>query len=177
MKSDAPIVTSGQQIAVVVLRTLIGWHFLYEGYVKLLPAWSRDGQPMPAWSSAGYLHAATGPLAQLFHRIAGAPWLPAFDTAVAILLVLIGISLLLGLLTQTGCAAALGMLAIFYISAIPLGLPEARAEGSYLIVNKNLIELVAVAVVLVFRTGRVAGIDVWWTRPPVLTRSVKEATV
>ena len=48
MKSDASIVTSGQQIAVVALRTLIGWHFLYEGYVKLLPAWSRDGQPMPA---------------------------------------------------------------------------------------------------------------------------------
>ena len=93
------------------------------------------------------------------------------------LLVLIGISLLIGLLTQTGCAAALGMLAIFYISAIPLGVPETRAEGSYLIVNKNLIELVAVAVVLVFRTGRIAGIDVWWTRPPVRTRRVKEATV
>ena len=104
-------------------------------------------------------------------------WLGAFDTAVAMLLVLIGISLLLGLLTQTGCVAALVMLSIFYISAIPLGLPEARAEGSYLIVNKNLIELASVAVVLVFRTGRIAGIDVWWTRSPVMTRGVKEATV
>jgi thiosulfate dehydrogenase [quinone] large subunit len=171
------MLTSGQQMALVVLRTLIGWHFLYEGYVKLLPAWSRDGQPLPPWSSAGYLRAATGPLAQLFHWIAGVPWLGAFDTAVAILLVLIGISLLMGLLTQTGCVSALAMLSIFYISAIPLGLPEARAEGSYLIVNKNLIELASVAVVLAFRTGRIAGIDVWWTRHPVTVRGVKEATV
>jgi len=177
VKSEASMVTSGQQIALVVLRTLIGWHFLYEGYVKLLPAWSRDGEPLPSWSSAGYLHAATGPLAQMFHWIAGVPWLGAFDTAIAVLLVLIGISLLIGMLTQTGCVAARVMLSIFYISAIPLGVTEPHAEGSYLIVNKNLIELASVAVVLVFRTGRIAGIDVWWTRPPVMTRGVKEATV
>ena len=30
--------------ALVVLRTLIGWHFAYEGYYKLmLPGWSRGG--------------------------------------------------------------------------------------------------------------------------------------
>ena len=63
------------------------------------------------------------------------------------LLALIGMSLLLGLFTQTGCAGALVMLSIFYVSAIPLGLPETRAEGSYLIVNKNLIELASVLVV------------------------------
>ena len=32
-------------------------------------------------------------------------------------------------------------------------------EGNYLLVNKNLIEAAAVAVVLVFRTGRFAGLD------------------
>ena len=38
-----------QQVALVVLRTLIGWHFLYEGYFKLLrPAWRRDGAPLGA---------------------------------------------------------------------------------------------------------------------------------
>ena len=48
----------------------------------------------------------------------------------------------------------LGLLAMFYLSAIPMGLPEARTEGTYLIVNKNLIEAAAVLVLLTFRTGQ-----------------------
>ena len=36
--------SSLQQVALVTLRTLIGWHFLYEGLYKLrLPGWSPDG--------------------------------------------------------------------------------------------------------------------------------------
>jgi thiosulfate dehydrogenase [quinone] large subunit len=37
-------------------------------------------------------------------------------------------------------------------------------EGSYLIVNKNLVELAALAVILVTRTGRDAGLDRLWPR-------------
>jgi thiosulfate dehydrogenase [quinone] large subunit len=176
MKEDLPSASSVQQFALVVLRTLIGWHFFYEGYVKLLhPAWSRDGQPLPPWTSAGYLKAATGPLAGVLHSLANATWLGSFDVVIAVVLLLIGTSLLLGLFTQTGCAAALVMLSIFYISAIPLGLPEPRAEGSYLIVNKNLIELASVVTLLVFRTGRLAGLDSGWFRPREV--STQEITV
>ena len=165
MKQEAPSVSLGQQVALVTLRTLIGWHFFYEGYVKLLhPAWSRDGQPIPAWSAAGYLKGAAGPLARVFHAIAEAPWLGAFDVTVAVLLILIGTSLLLGLFTRSGCTGALTMLSIFYLSASPLGAAEPHAEGSYLIVNKNLIELASVTLLLVFRTGAIAGLDAWWIR-------------
>ena len=171
MKEDLPSSSSLQQFALVVLRTLIGWHFFYEGYVKLLhPAWSRDGQPLAPWTSAGYLKAATGPLAGVFHSIAEAGWLGSFDVVIAAVLLLIGTSLLLGLFTQTGCAAALVMLALFYVTAIPLGLSEARAEGSYLIVNKNLIELASVLTLLMFRTGRMAGLDGWWIRSQEVIR-------
>ena len=42
--------SGAQQVTLVALRTLIGWHFLYEGYVKLLtPSWGSDGVPMAAW--------------------------------------------------------------------------------------------------------------------------------
>jgi thiosulfate dehydrogenase [quinone] large subunit len=51
---------------------------------------------------------------------------------------------------------------MFYLSAMPMGLPEARAEGTYLIVNKNLIEAAAVLVLLSFRTGEIAGLDQLW---------------
>jgi thiosulfate dehydrogenase (quinone) large subunit len=157
--------SSLQQATLVVLRTLVGWHFLYEGYTKLLqPAWSRAGAPGAAWSSAGYLKAATGPLAEFFHALGNASWIGTLDVAVAALLVAVGLSLMLGLFTQAGCAGALGLLAMFYLSAIPMGLPEARAEGTYLIVNKNLIEAAAVLVLFSFRTGRIAGLDHYLSR-------------
>ena len=156
--------SSLQQTTLVVLRTLIGWHFLYEGYTKLLqPAWGRAGAPVAAWSSAGYLRAATGPLADVFHALGNASWIGTFDLVVAALLLAVGLSLMLGLFTQTGCIGALGLLAMFYLSAIPMGLPEARAEGTYLIVNKNLIEGAAVLVLWSFRTGLIAGVDQYWS--------------
>jgi thiosulfate dehydrogenase (quinone) large subunit len=178
MKPEAGHLSALQQVALVGLRTLVGWHFLYEGYVKLLhPAWGRDGQPVAAWTSAGYLKAATGPLSAVFHSLSDAAWLGRFDVVVALVLVVIGASLLLGLFTQAGCVGALAMLAIFYVSAIPLGLPDARTEGSYLLVNKNLIELASVAVLFVFRTGCIAGLDRWSARPRLNANVVKEATV
>lgn len=152
-----------QQILLVALRTIIGWHFLYEGYFKLVaPGWGPDGQPLAAWSSAGYLRGATGPFAGIFHSIAASPWIGAIDSAVAVSLVLIGMGLMLGLFTQIACAGGMALLALFYVSAIPLdGLPGPRLEGAYLVVNKNLVELTALAAVQAFKTGRIAGLDRW----------------
>jgi thiosulfate dehydrogenase [quinone] large subunit len=169
--------SGGQQAALIVLRTVIGWHFLYEGYVKVLgPIWTRAGVPLQPFSSAGYLRAATGPFADVFHAMAASPWLPTIDLVVAWSLLAAGLFLLLGLLTQLGCALAAGLLAMFYLSAIPLsGVAEPRAEGTYLIVNKNLIELAAIAVVFTFRTGLIAGLDRWWTARRVTARENEAA--
>ena len=154
-----------QQTWLVILRTLVGWHFLYEGYTKLLhPAWSLAGTPLPPWSSAAYLKAATGPLAPLFHWMGNASWIGSLDLAIAIALTGIGISLMLGLFTQAGCCGALAMLAMFYLAAVPTGAVDPRAEGTYLFVNKNLIEACAVLVLLTFRTASIAGIDLLWMR-------------
>ena len=151
-----------QQTALVVLRTLIGWHFLYEGYYKLLlPGWSRDGHPLPHWSSTGYLKASSGPFASLFSRLADGGFLDKIDLLVVTGLVLVGLSLMLGLFTQAGCVGALFLLSMFYLAAIPVrGVSQPGAEGAYLIVNKNLIEAAAVFVLFTFRTGRIAGLDV-----------------
>ena len=148
--------------SLVLLRTLVGWHFAYEGYYKLtLPAWSRSGGVLAPFSAEGYLRAATGPLAGVFHAAAAQPSIVhATDAIVPIGLLLVGLSLMLGLFTQIGCAGAMGFLALFYLSQPPLnGMPQAGAEGSYLLVNKNLIELTAVLTVMAFRTGAIAGLD------------------
>jgi len=153
--------STAQQVLLVILRTAVGWHFLYEGLYKLTtPAWSRAGLPLDHWSAAGYLRAASGPLSGLFHTLASPPWVQTVDMAVAAGLVLVGLSLVLGLFTQAGALGALGLLTLFYLSAIPTsGVHQPGGEGAYLIVNKNVVEAAAVAVVFAFRTGRIAGLD------------------
>lgn len=153
-----------QRFGLVALRTIVGWHFLYEGYYKLmLPGWTPEGQPVAAWSAAGYLRAATGPMAGVFHGLAQSWAMPWVDTIVPVGLLLVGLSLILGLFTQVGCWGALGFLALVYGSSIPTrGMPQAGSEGTYLIVNKTLVEFAAVLVLLAFRTGSIAGLDVLW---------------
>ena len=160
---NAYALTAAQQLTLILLRTLIGWHFLYEGYYKLaLPGWGPDGKPLAAWTSAGYLKGATGPLAGLFQRLVDAGWTPWMDKAVMIGLLLVGLSLVLGLFTRLGCWGALIFLTLFYVLAIPwAGVHQPGNEGTYLIVNKTLIEAAAVAVLLAFNTGAIAGLDLF----------------
>jgi thiosulfate dehydrogenase [quinone] large subunit len=166
-----------QRVGLVVLRTLVGWHFLYEGLVKVVwPAWSRAGVPLGRFSSAGYLRSSTGPLSGFFRSLAEASWLPWVDTVVAWGLLLVGLALMLGLFTQLACAGALALLALFYLSWLPTrGVSEPGTEGSYLVVNKNLVEAAAVVVLLLFRTGRIAGLDLVLARPRAGRGPVGEA--
>jgi thiosulfate dehydrogenase [quinone] large subunit len=157
--------TGFQQLALVLLRTAIGWHFAYEGFYKLmLPGWSRGGQRVAAWSAEGYLRGASGPWASFFHNLAGqAATMQAVDILVPIGLVLVGLSLMLGLLTQFGCLGAMAFLTLFYVSQPPFsGMPQPGAEGTYLYINKNLIEFLAVLTIMAFRTGGIAGLDQLW---------------
>lgn len=175
---DVPVALSrGQQVGLILLRTLVGWHFLYEGYFKLWrPAWSRGGAPLAAWTSAGYLHAANGPFAGLFRGLAESAWLGRIDMVVTIALILVGLSLTLGLFTQAGCAGGIALLSLFYIAQIPTaGVPQPGTEGAYLLVNKNLVEAGAVLVLLVFRTGRIAGLDLLRHAPRARVETAQEA--
>ena len=76
-------------------------------------------------------------------------------------LIAIGTGLILGIFTQVSVVAGILLLALYYLSHPPFaglkyGLPT---EGSYLLVNKVLIEMVALIVVAYFPTGKYIGID------------------
>ena len=141
-----------QKFILASLRVIVGWHFLYEGYVKIVSE---------GWSSAGYLNAAPGPFAEIFHNMAESPWMvSAVDIIMSWGLTLIGIALILGLFTRLVSVAAAFFLIMFYLSNPPwIGVQFMAGEGSYMIVNKNLVELTAVMVLLVFPTGVIWGFD------------------
>ena len=140
-------------IAITVLRIFVGWHFLYEGITKL---------SSPAWSAAGYLKQSRGPFADLFKWLASQPNLLANADLITMWgLTLVGLFLILGLFTRLASLAGIGFILLFYLCNPPfLGyFYSIPTEGSYLIVNKNLVELAALVVILVSGSGRFAGLD------------------
>jgi thiosulfate dehydrogenase [quinone] large subunit len=142
-----------QVAALVIVRVLIGWHFLYEGLVKVIN---------PNWSAASFLNAAQGPFANLFKSMASnSSVLDVINFCNQWGLVLIGLSLILGLLSRWACIGGMALLSMYYLSNPPLiGLDIAgMAEGSYLLVNKNLIELFTLLILFFFPTGHRIGLD------------------
>jgi thiosulfate dehydrogenase [quinone] large subunit len=142
-----------QLTALVTLRFLIGWHFFYEGFVKLIN---------PDWTSASYLLDSKGFLSGFFFSLANnSTLLGVVDFLNEWGLLAIGLGLMLGFLTRIATMAGVVLLAFYYLSHPPfVGLTFlVPSEGSYLVVNKTLIELVALAVLYLFPTGRYIGLD------------------
>jgi thiosulfate dehydrogenase [quinone] large subunit len=143
----------GPMVAITVLRIVIGWHFLYEGLAKLTA---------PSWSAAGYLRQARGPFADLFRGIASQPNVLANADLITMWgLTLVGVCLILGLFTRVASLAGIGFILLFYLCNPPFigyfySIPS---EGSYLLINKNLVELCALAVIFLTGSGRFAGLD------------------
>jgi len=145
--------SNAQLSMLVVLRVLIGWHFLYEGFVKLLN---------PNWSSVGYLLDSEGFLSGFFETIASNPSsLAVADFLNMWGLIAIGLGLMLGCLTRVAIISGITLLAFYYLSHPPfIGLKYSMpTEGSYLIVNKILIELFALIVLYLFPSSRQIGLD------------------
>ena len=140
-------------VAIVLLRVAIGWHFLYEGVAKL---------QKPGWSAAGYLQQSRGVSADLFKWMAGNPSVLEWVNPLNMWgLTLIGLGLILGCFTRLSAAAGMLIVLMYYLANPPwvgyfYSIPM---EGSYLIVNKNLVEIAALAVIFFTGSGRVAGLD------------------
>lgn len=137
----------------VALRVAIGWHFLYEGIVKLLN---------PNWSSVGYLMDSQGWFAGMFQSIAGNPgMLQVADFLNVWGLILVGLGLMLGIFARIASYGGVALLALYYLSHPPMinvtyAIPS---EGSYLFVNKVMIEMIALIVLSLFPTSKIIGLD------------------
>ncbi len=141
-----------QTIILLVLRIAIGWHFLYEGVAKLL---------IPGWTSAPYLQTARGLFAGVFHAIGASPGLlKAVDLINIWGLILIGVALVVGVLPRIASIAGICLLLLYYAAHPPLIGTDFRmpVEGHYLFIDKNVVELLALCILLIFPSNLLPGL-------------------
>lgn len=145
--------TNSQTFWLVALRVAIGWHFLYEGVAKILT---------PGWSAYYYLMDSQGYFADFFYDMAGnSTCLAVINYLNLIGLTLVGLSLICGLLSKWGAIGGIAFLAMFYLSHPPFIGAEYMApfEGSYLWIDKNFVEMLALLVLIYFPTSHIIGLD------------------
>jgi thiosulfate dehydrogenase [quinone] large subunit len=150
---ESKIYTPMQVFVLVALRLLIGWHILYEGLSKLL---------IPNWSSLSFLQESKWILSGFSGWIISHPGvLSAVNFLNTWGLIAIGAGLILGLFTRTAAISGAILLFIYYLNSAPIvGLEYTLpTEGSYLVINKTLIESVALVALAVFPSGSFAGLD------------------
>jgi len=137
--------------SIVLLRILIGWHFLYEGIIKLYN---------PDWTSMGYLASAQGPLKPVFTALTNESMIGWVDGLNMAALIIVGLTFTLGFFEKTGAFIGMGLLALYYLAhpSFPW-LTEVKVEGSYWFVNKNLIELAACMIIFYYPTARYFGLE------------------
>ena len=130
-----------KKLIITVFRVAIGWHFLYEGVSKLA---------IGNWSAAGYLSTATGPFSGFYQ------WLGTSEGIMKIVdplniagLILIGIGLFVGLAIRISSVSGILLLMLYYFAHPPFGGSLlGGAEGNLYIINKNIIEALALVVLL-----------------------------
>ena len=148
--------TKAQFWVLVILRVIIGWHFLYEGLVKFAN---------PNWSSVGYLLDSEGFLKGFYYFLASSPEILKIVDLLNIWgLILIGLGLMIGAFSRAAIISGITLLGFYYLSHPPfVGLRYALPmEGSYLVVSKILIEMVALVVLLLFPTSKIIGVDMFF---------------
>jgi uncharacterized membrane protein YphA (DoxX/SURF4 family) len=117
------------------LRILVGWHFLYEGITKLVNA---------SWSAGPFLLESTWWFSGIFKTMATHHALLSLVDLLNIWgLLFIGLGLFFGLFTRIAAWSGAALLLLYYIARPPfVGLMDGiPSEGSYIWVNKNLIEM------------------------------------
>ena len=137
--------SKSQSVILIILRLVIGYHFLYEGMVKLLS---------PQWTSAPFLLQADWLFSGFFHWLAGNAAMLSLVNFLNIWgQILIGLGLIIGLFSTTAALAGAVMIALYYIAVPPF-------VGSFSFVDRNLLELFALIITAQFPTSNILGLDI-----------------
>lgn len=146
------------QWLLTIVRIVIGWHFLYEGIAKIIET---------DWSSAPYLAGSKWIFAPLFHQMAdNVAMTEVIDFLNIWGMILVGSALMLGFLTRWASAGGALMLLFYFIAypPIPGYMYGVLAEGSYLWVNRNLIEFFVLLAFIFISKDYLFGLDRLFTK-------------
>jgi uncharacterized membrane protein YphA (DoxX/SURF4 family) len=141
-----------------VIRIAVGWHFMYEGITKIIAG---------NWSSAPYLAGSRWIFAPLFNAMASnAGVIHVVDFVNEWGMILIGAGLILGFLTRWASLGGAVMLFFFFTAypPVPGYMISVPVEGSYLWVNKTLIEFFVLLVFVFMEPGLYFGLDRLYSR-------------
>jgi uncharacterized membrane protein YphA (DoxX/SURF4 family) len=153
---------------ITLLRIAIGWHFLYEGLVKVM---------VGNWTSEGYLLGTSGALSGFYHWLAGSPVLLKMTDMLNMYgLLIIGIALFIGILIRISSAAGIVLLVLYYFAYPPFGNSLLDlSEGHLFIVNRLFIEAVALLLIFISKDkgfGIDSLIELWPVRKKVKADAV-----
>ncbi len=139
------------------LRIAIGWHFLYEGLSKVIEG---------GWSSAPFLSGSRWIFAPVFNWMAESTAITAVVDFLNIWgLILVGLGLIFGAFTRFASITGAVMLLFYFIAypPIPGYTVSVPVEGSYLWVNKTLIEFfLLIAYIFISRNWQFSIDRLFW---------------
>jgi len=147
---------SGKAWSILALRVSLGFVFLWAGYEKI------EKELGGGLITQGFLAHVSGPFAFLFTGMSGSP---IIDGLLVYGELLIGISLVFGVLTRVGGISGALMTALLYMSTLPA--MTAGFTGSYLdfLMSKNALVSYYIIYIFVFVAfvflvpGRFLGLD------------------
>ncbi|GHT20886.1 hypothetical protein FACS189464_3020 [Bacteroidia bacterium] len=135
---------------ITVIRMAIGWHFLYEGSIKLFAQ---------NWSAESFLNNSQSFLSGFYHWLAASPGrLAVIDFLNVWGLVLIGLALFLGVFARWASLAGALLLALYYFAYPPFGISLLGSDGTVYVINQLFIEA-AILIFLFCYNERGYGLD------------------
>ena len=144
-----------KKVIITILRMAIGWHFLYEGIVKMFAQ---------NWSAYSFLANTSGFLSGFYHWLSSSPSLmKTVDFLNIYGLIIIGLLLFVGLFVRYAAITGALLLTLYYFAYPPFGASLfGSGEGHLFIVDKLFIEAIAL-IFIVFAKEIGFGAEAAWT--------------
>jgi len=141
---------SARAWSIFATRLALGFLFLWGGIEKIETwgglVWNGDANTS---ATTGYLKfAVSGPFAEFFHSLAGNP---AVEFLVVYGELLIGISIMFGILTRVGGVSGVAMALLFYLSQLPV------QHNPF--VNEYVVYMLVFLAFVFLTPGRFLGLD------------------
>ena len=134
-----------QKALLFLLRVSLGWLMFYAGIAKVFDSdWNARGYLMSAQTFPGF-----------YTWLAGPQILPVINFINAWGPILLGVSLLVGLLVQVSAPFGVLMMLLYYFPILDFP----KVGGHSFLVDEHIIYAIALTVLAVFRSGEFWGLD------------------